>query len=330
MNIIEFSYYAGYLFKKKRSLKTQKRLRHRVISVGNMTLGGTGKTPLVIALALEALKRGFKPCILTRGYKGRVRYPSFVSRGNGPLMSISQAGDEPVLMAQKLRNVEIIKGRNRYEAGLLSEKADLFILDDGFQHRRLYRDMDIVLIDALRGFGNGRLFPIGPLREPLSELGRADMIVITRGNHDENVNLIKKTLSKTFQNLTPSVYTAHHKPSFFMDNKGNRYDINDISGKKVFAFCGIGNPDAFIHTLQSTGANITGVKQFKDHCNYRKSDIIKLLKEAHRNQADWLVTTEKDIIKIKEFGRIDNLFALCVDFIIENSFYDRVFQEAST
>ncbi len=185
MNIIEYLYYAGYFIKKKNSLKKQRRLSHKVISVGNLTLGGTGKTPLVIALAQGAVKRGFKPCILTRGYKGKVKDPTFVSKGNGAIINISEAGDEPVLMAQRLRNIEIIKGKDRYEAGLLSKKSDLFILDDGFQHWRLHRDVDIVLIDAVRGFGNKRLFPLGPLREPLSALKRGDIIVFTRGD-DKN------------------------------------------------------------------------------------------------------------------------------------------------
>jgi tetraacyldisaccharide 4'-kinase len=167
MTPFEFLYFLGYSIKKLHALKNRKNLPCRVVSIGNLTLGGTGKTPAVIALAEEAKKRGFLPCILTRGYKGKTKGPCFVSRGDGPLLSEYQAGDESILMAEKLQGVPIIKGENRYKAGMFaiqhlrSYNPDivsklLFILDDGFQHWILFRDKNILLVDGTNPFGNKR------------------------------------------------------------------------------------------------------------------------------------------------------------------------------
>ena len=154
MGPLEFLYYTGYKLKKSRDLKSRKRLPAKVISVGNITVGGTGKTPAVIAIARKAKEYGYLPCILTRGYRGSAKGPCFVSRGEGPLLGVDEAGDEPVLMAERLTGVPIVKGSDRYEAGMfaldcLDSPSLLFILDDGFQHRALHRDVDVLLIDGM-------------------------------------------------------------------------------------------------------------------------------------------------------------------------------------
>ena len=157
MNFPEYLYYLGLSAKKYIALKNQKRLPLRVISIGNITLGGTGKTPAAIAVAEEAKKRGFRPIILTRGYKGTAQGPCFVTKGEKPLLNAEQAGDEPMLMAERLTGVPIVKGSDRYSAGLFAlqyfnpqpstfNPQFLFILDDGFQHWNLYRDRNILLI----------------------------------------------------------------------------------------------------------------------------------------------------------------------------------------
>ncbi len=327
MKILDVFYYSGYLIKKKRALKKQKRLPKRVISVGNITLGGTGKTPSVIALANEAMKRGLRPCILTRGYKGKRKKPVFIGDGEGSTLDISEAGDEPVLIKLRLGDVEIIKGRDRYKAGLLSKHPDLFILDDGFQHWNLYRDIDIVLIDMMKGFGNGRLFPFGPLREPPSELKRADIIIKTRQNL-ANSKSVEGIINKILSGKEPSplICTSEHTPSFFMNQKRKHFNIKMIYGKKVLAFCGIANPDGFIQTLKSIGTDIIEFIKFRDHHIYRQSDIVKIQEKASLKGADCIITTEKDIIKTTRYRVADNFFALCIDFDINKGFYDRVFQ----
>ena len=187
MNLIEGLYYVGYSIRKYNDLKNQKKLPHKVISIGNITVGGTGKTPATIAIAEEAKKQGFVPIILTRGYKGKTKGPCFVSKGEEPLLNEEDAGDEPLLMAEKLKGVPIVKGESRYDAGMfalsslpLALRPNIFILDDGFQHWKLFRDKDILLIDGKNPFGNKRLLPIGQLREPVSAISRADIVVITK------------------------------------------------------------------------------------------------------------------------------------------------------
>ena len=165
MGLPEFLYYVGLSLKRAFVLRHRKKLPYRVISIGNITVGGTGKTPAAIALAQEAKKRGFSPVILTRGYKGSAKGPCFVTRGEGPLLNVREAGDEPVLMAEKLSGVPVVKTGNRYEAGMFAlqnmdsqlsgpDSQPLFILDDGFQHWKLYRDKDVLLIDSGDPFGN--------------------------------------------------------------------------------------------------------------------------------------------------------------------------------
>jgi tetraacyldisaccharide 4'-kinase len=165
MTPLELLYYLGYSVHRGYGTKTQKRLPARVISIGNITLGGTGKTPAAIALTYEAKQRGFAPCILTRGYGGKAKGPCFVSRGEGPLLNAYDAGDEAFLMAEKLKGIPVVKGPDRYEAGMFalrnlrvqtahSQSEWIFILDDGFQHWGLFRDMDILLLDGMNPFGN--------------------------------------------------------------------------------------------------------------------------------------------------------------------------------
>ncbi|MBF0345185.1 MAG: tetraacyldisaccharide 4'-kinase [Nitrospirae bacterium] len=327
MNIIERLYNAGLTYKRDMGFRHRRRLSQRVVSVGNITLGGTGKTPAVIAIAQEALRRGLRPCVLTRGYRGKNRGPCLVSKGNGPLLNVAEAGDEPVLMAYRLPNVEIVKGPDRYVAARLSEGADVFILDDGFQHFGLYRDVDVVLVDGLKGFGNGRLFPLGPLREPLEQLRRADVIVTTRQDNTGGGSiqtLCSQAGVKCPEDITLEVYNAAHRPSSLRSTDGRSIPLSAITGSAVFAFCGIGNPDAFGRTLQSTGAVVAGLMAFPDHHRYTASDLKKIIKKSDDTQ--WIITTEKDIIKIGQYPLAERILCLSVDFDIDRRFYKRVFE----
>jgi tetraacyldisaccharide 4'-kinase len=340
MTFPEFLYYIGYLIKKHYALKNLKRLPHKVISIGNITLGGTGKTPAGIALAREAIKREINPCILTRGYKGKAKGPCFVSRGEDPLLDEHQAGDEALLMAKKLKDVPIVKGKNRYEAGMfalnslpLAQRPNLFILDDGFQHWHLFRDKDIVLIDSVNPFGNRMLFPLGSLRESLVEMRRADIIVITNtltppsplrgegkgGGVDNLISQIRQ------YNTSAPIFFAQHKPSEFIKMTGDKLSIEWAKDKKFFGFCGIGNPDSFRKTLLSLDIDLKGFKIFKDHHRYSPDDIKKFINQAKISNAQWIVTTEKDIIRLKGFDVVENLVSLAIEFTIDEGFYDAVF-----
>ncbi len=331
MNIFEILYYAGCSAKKKIKLSNQKKLPVKVISIGNITTGGTGKTPATIAIAEKAKEKGFKPCILTRGYRGDASDICFISKGDGPLMDVKTAGDEPFLMAQYLKEIPIVKGINRYEAGIFAlnnipheKKPDLFILDDGFQHWGLYRDKDIVLIDSMNPFGNNKLLPVGRLREPISEIKRADIIVITKTDSGENNIDIgsHKTLKMIRKyNFNAPVFYSKHKPLYFKNINGVIYPIEWAAGKTFYGFCAIGNPESFKETLLSIGVNLKYFKTFRDHHNFTETDIRHIINEAKENNLEWIVTTEKDIIKVKTFNLPENLFSLAIKFHIDNEFY---------
>lgn len=328
---LEFLYYLGYSIKKRYALKNQKRLPCMVMSIGNITLGGTGKTPATIALAEEAKKRGFKPCILTRGYKGSVKGPCFVSRGEGPLLDEYQAGDEALLMAEKLKGIPIVKGKDRYKSGIFAiqnlKSQILFILDDGFQHWGLFRDKDILLIDSTTLFGNRRLLPIGPLREPISAVSRADIIVITKTDktriqNSETNNLVKEIRQ---YNTRAPIFFSEHRPSKFTTATRDTMPSEWAKGKRFFGFCGIGNPKSFGETLLLADAELIGFKTFRDHYRYSPGDIQAITRNAESCGAEWIVTTEKDIMRLKGLEVPENLISLGIEFTIDEEFYDKVF-----
>jgi tetraacyldisaccharide 4'-kinase len=338
MHLLEFLYSLGFSAKQHYSLSRQRRLPSAVISIGNITVGGTGKTPATIAVAEEAQKRGMKPIILTRGYKGRAKGPCFVTRGEGALLSVKDAGDEPVLMAERLTGVPIVKGSNRFEAGMFALrelhiggpelKSHVFILDDGFQHRGLYRDRDIVLIDSGNPFGNGLLLPLGRLREPVKSLNRADIIVLTRtgadirkkgGQEDEVMNVVRR------HNQGAALFHARHTPLSCTLRSGQENPAGWLSGKKVFGFCALASPDAFRRTLLELGADIRGFRAYKDHYQYSRRDISSIKKEAEGSGAGWIVATEKDIIKTRNLDLPDNTAVVKVAFDVNEDFFNKVF-----
>ncbi len=312
-------------------LKKPGRLPARVISVGNLTLGGTGKTPAVIALALEAEKRGLKPCILTRGYRGRTRGPCFVSKGDGPLLNVRQAGDEAILMAGALRGVPVVKCRDRYEAGLFAlenlQPGLLFILDDGFQHWGLLRDADVLLIDATNPFGNGRLFPEGILREPLCSMKRAHFIVITKADMaaGETVAGIIRNIRR--HNPAAPVFEASHKPAGLIGASGKTTGPDTLSGREVYAFAGIANPSYFRSLLVSQGARVVKFREFRDHYFYRQRDMDEIRRDARGLD---IITTEKDLVKIRDLRIPDEIFALRIEFSVAGDFYDNLFSITGT
>lgn len=342
MNLFEYLYYLGLSAKKFVSLKNRRRLPFRVISVGNITVGGTGKTPAAIAIAEEAQKRGLQPIILTRGYKGKAEGPCFVTKGEGPLLTVRQAGDEPFLMAERLRGVPIIKGADRYEAGMYALKqlkapenagvsgspvpnprtlTPVFILDDGFQHWSLFRDKDIVLIDARNPFGNRRLLPAGRLREPLPALQRADVVVITRAEREDS-GLIADVRK---YNLRAPIFFSHHRAVSVQSASGERKPVSWLKGKKVFCFCGLADPESFGSTVSSAGAEVTGMKTYRDHHAYAQKDIDAVMKECSVSGASWVFTTAKDMVKLAHLDLPGNILIIEIAFTADPPFFDSVF-----
>ncbi|TSA44650.1 MAG: tetraacyldisaccharide 4'-kinase [Deltaproteobacteria bacterium] len=278
-------------------LLKQQKLPCPVISVGNLTVGGTGKTPMVIFIAHILKDHGYRPAVLSRGYGGSARSPiNVVSDGNRILMGWREAGDEPILIARAAPGIPVLTGSRRILTGRAAVEtfgADVLILDDAFQHRSLFRDIDMVLLDAARPFGNGFLLPRGPLREPPNSLRRADIII--RTGEGENGEPLREAAS------LPS-FRAIHKPQGLVAGETNRIEtVAALLGQKVFAFAGIGYPEVFRRSLMELGAAVVGFQVFPDHHPYDLSDINNLRRLAAESGAARIVTTEKDGIRLVDF-----------------------------
>ena len=263
-----------------KGLLRQRRLNGVVISVGNITTGGTGKTPMVLWLAERLLAEGKKPGILTRGYRGENS-------------STSSTSDEVQLLQECLGDrVAFGVGADRFERGneLAKRGVEWFLLDDGFQHMQLARDVDIVLIDATNPFGGGHLLPAGRLREPKSAISRADVIVITRSRHAPGLEAVIRRQSRA-----PIFYASVRLDSVMpWRPKDAQREIPHLEQKKLFAFCGIGNPSAFLSDLREWGFQIVAERFFPDHHRYTLEDVRVIESEARRAGADALICTEKD------------------------------------
>ena len=284
----------------------------RVISVGNIVVGGTGKTPAVITIAKHLQKEGKRVAILLRGYKRHAREKmTIVSDGKKVRASPAESGDEAYMMARHLSDVPIIVGRSRYLAGQVALErfnVDVLLLDDGFQHRQLARDVDILTVPATHPFGNPKgLLPVGTLREPPSALQRADLILLTHTD-TPNVSLDAKEAVKQ---LAPNalILESIHQPTHLYplaseDNERNinvHTDIKALKGKRLLAVCGIGNPDAFVATLMQCYPENVELLAFPDHHVYTEADRRQIHAAFQTSGADLIVTTQKDEQKLAGF-----------------------------
>ncbi|MHB8830294.1 MAG: tetraacyldisaccharide 4'-kinase [Syntrophales bacterium] len=287
-----------------RRIVGQKRLPCPVISVGNITVGGTGKTPTVIAIANLMKERGYRPAVLSRGYGGKSRGPvNIVSDGKTVLMGWKEAGDEPVLMANSLPAVPVLVGAERFLTGRAAVErlgVDILILDDAFQHRQLFRDLDLVLLDSARPFGNGFLLPRGPLRENPSALARADMLLRT-GVAEKGEPLPGKTKFNVYDIEPPSFRGVHRPTGIVSGGTGHSDSPEALRGQKIMAFSGIGSPEAFRQGLAALGADVVSYRDFPDHHPYSDADIVALRRLAAQSGATLLITTEKDGVRLADF-----------------------------
>ena len=284
-----------------------------VISIGNITTGGTGKTPIAIFFANEAKKRGLKPGILSRGYKRKSSGSLVVHDGMNLLLSIDNSGDEPFLMAIKLKNVPIIVDTNRIIGAnrLINDfGVDIVILDDGFQHRYLYRDIDILLINASVKEDEYHMLPLGMLRELPIGISRASNVLISKGSFD----LVPKKISTYIKN-----------PIIISEYLSTDFNYKNIK-KPFFAFCGIADPNTFINSLDSLNINIIDSYFLKDHATYNKKDLDRLSNKISESGIRDLITTEKDKIKLpKSFSDNYNIHTLYQDLKVENDIIDELF-----
>lgn len=262
-----------------------------VISVGNMTWGGAGKTPLVEWMALHFLSRGEKAAVVSRGYRRRSRGVQVVSDGEKILLDVAASGDEPMVLARHLAGVIVIVSESRIEGAhrAAAMGARIVLLDDGFQHLRLRRNLDIVLLDAGDPFGGG-LPPFGRAREPGSALSRADIVVLTGDGHaDEKIRR---------WNRSAPVFHCTFPFDGFRDVAGAAVEASSVARQISIAVCGVGNPDGFGRTLAEAGVAPAARLTFRDHCNYGASDLTRIEAAARAADANLILTTEKDLVKL--------------------------------
>ena len=302
LKFCSYFYGLGAAFKNfvydKRIIKPKK-VNAFVISVGNMTTGGVGKTPVVSEIAKYYINKNKKVAIVSRGYGGKLNNKNInlISDGKSIFYEAQEGGDEPVWLAQNTPECLVFTCKNRYKAAKFAvEKygAEIIILDDGFQHRKLHRDLDIVLMDSVKGFGNEQLLPAGPLREGAEALDRIDkLVIVSKSTNHELAHKVAKIMQKRLKLKTQVCYT---EPDYVYNIKtGQRL----MEGMDATAICAIGQPQQFYDFLNDF--NITNTITFDDHHQYIPTDIIDI--------SGNIITTEKDAVKLERFER-DNIYAL--------------------
>ncbi len=280
----------------------------KVISIGNITTGGTGKTPLVEFTVKYLRETGKKVAVLSRGYGGNDS-----SQGNNEVVN-----DECLALRENLQDVPVLAGKDRVKNGrkaISDFQVDCMILDDGFQHLKLKRDLDIVVIDAINPFSGENLIPRGSLREPLKNLKRADLFIISHCNQS-NEQIIKSIYTKLNRiNKDAPVCESIHRPLYFDSiESGPALGLEWSKGKKIYAISAIGNPESFANTLDVLGANVIKHKMFQDHHVYTKNEMDKVISEAQSLGADAIVVTQKDMVKIRKINTIDaNILSLKIE-----------------
>lgn len=295
----------------------------QVIAIGNLTVGGTGKTPVVEKFARELRDQGRNVAILSRGYRSRplplheriinkillradTTPPRVVSDGRSLLLDSETAGDEPYMLASNLKDVVVLVDKDRVKAGRYAiEKfgCDTLLLDDGFQYWKLRgRRQDIVLVDCQQPFGNERLLPRGTLREPPSHLARASTIFITKS--DGKTAELRKRIAEL--NATAGIIECVHHPLYLEDVfTGQRHDLDVIKGRKVASLSGIAQPESFEHNLVNLGSELVYSKRFADHHRFSQQEVLNAINRSKKRQAEMIITTQKDAVRFPKIDRRD-------------------------
>ena len=296
------------------SLIAVRRLPGAGIGIGNLTVGGTGKTPLTAHTAAALQASGYRVGVISRGYRRKGgRTPLLVSDGRSLCADAAGAGDEAYLVARDNPSVGVAVGADRVAAARLLLNAcapEVYLLDDAFQHRAVRRDVNLLVVDGRDPWGNGRMLPFGPLREPLAAVSRADAVVVTRGDGS-----CPPALERVLEQYHPRVPVFHARLEArrFVRPDGEPVDLAALRGFAVYAFSGIARPERFEEDLARLGARLVGARRFPDHHPYRQADLDALRREALERRAEVLVTTEKDLVRIsKSPHRGTPLFALAL------------------
>lgn len=292
------------------------KLPRPTVSIGNITVGGTGKTPFTAWLAAEMIARGYRVAVLSRGYGGSLEGTcAIVSDGVSIQLSPEESGDEPYLLARSVQGLMVVIGSDRYSAGCLAMERlhpDMFLLDDGFQHLKLQRDLDIVLLDWRNPFGNGQCLPAGLLRESLTALKRSDMIIRTRCEQDEGVSMVAGI---------PCYDARHQLGEAIPLTGGSAVSLASFVGEPVLAFAGIAEPEGFFNGLRDLGINLVAALNLPDHIQYDDIQIAAIENAFHKFGAAVCLTTEKDGVKLYGWsGNSDvTIYQVSLKFICNRS-----------
>ena len=303
-----------------------KSLKCKVISIGNITVGGSGKTPTVEYLSKLLQSKGHKVGIISRGYKRKSKSTIVVTDGKKKPESWEHVGDEPFLLAHKLENIPIVVGASRYKAGSMMIKKfqpDVILIDDGFQHLSLHRDLDIVLVNSNDKESDHKLIPSGKLREPISNIDRADLIIITKSNIHQPSNYLKNKIENFNR---PIIYNEIQIEDLLQYKNNEINKLEKIANKKVYLFSALGDNESFKKIMDNTDAEIVGHSKYLDHHHYTSDDLKDIEQKAIKCNAEFLITTEKDLVKINsQYNKID-IYAVRMKMLFkpENSFSENI------
>lgn len=311
------------------------RLAVPVISVGNLTLGGSGKTPTV-ELAVRTLRdMGAVPAVVSRGYGRRARGLRVVADHDGIKSAPREAGDEPYLLARRLPGTPVVVGENRHEAAQLAVDgcgATAVVMDDGFQHRTLEKDVEIVVVSGRNPWGNGRLFPRGNLRESPAALGKAHLVVATNPPGPAALHDIEQVLRR-HNPRAPLVSAAYRVTDVWEVSEGIRSAPADLAGRRVVALAGLASPRGFAETLGRLGAQVASVMEFPDHHWYEPADLVAATGRVREVSAEGLVTTEKDWVRLQGLPQIGIplwVVPISMDIVADEAAWRSVLQSALT
>jgi tetraacyldisaccharide 4'-kinase len=292
----------------------------RVVSIGNLTVGGTGKTPAVEVAVQSLASLGHRPAVVSRGYGRSTRGVQIVADAASIRLDPEESGDEPFLLARRLPGIPVVVGSNRHDAARVAIErfgVTAIVLDDGFQHRTLKKDLEIVMARARRPWGNGRLLPAGPLREPLGALARADLVVATGalelGDAREVVDAVEEHAPRV------PVVTATLAPTECWEaGRMRSVRITELAGQRLAAFAGIAAPAAFAETLRASGVVVEEMSAFADHHWYSPDDLARLDARAGELAVEALITTEKDWVRLRRL-RLPRrpLYVLSVRLVVQ-------------
>lgn len=296
-----------------------------VVSIGNLSCGGTGKTPVVEIFAKTLSGKGRRVAVLSRGYRSkqlsfwakmRLRLldqkievpPKVVSDGRNLLLNSAYAGDEPYMLASNLKNVAVLVDKDRVKSGLYAIDrygTDVLILDDGFQYLMLRPHINIVLVDSTTPFGNGHVLPRGILREPIKNIRRADYIFLTKSDGSPRLRHLKQFIRR--HNRRAEIIECCHRPKYLemVYERGHRLPLETLAGKRVASLSGIACPESFEAFLRSLGARLVATEHYADHHRYTQQEIIDFINVAKNAGAELILTTEKDAVRIPKLDRRD-------------------------